>query len=260
MTRDSSRPTTTDAAPATPTPTPTRRGFLRIAGATAGAATGGSVLAGPAVADHFDEGTDVTRTFDEPLLDAVRPLFDLRATEGTPDLVGFAARTDGEDLTACVFWLEWMVQDGLTTADSHLGDHEPIYVFVDEAGGPTVEEVVYSGYHWLAASTPAPPTDADGHPQFRVVNTYHHYALAPDLSRDVASLLDVQHLDDDLFRDWLDEGLEDDLEPGAVRDPWVMRQRESWWRNNSLGFSATAWLQRVKLLTGQDNARATDLW
>lgn len=238
-----------------------RRAVLRCAGRVGVAAAGGApvVASRRGAADHFESVAGVSRSFDETLLDDVRPLLDVRDTDGVPKLYGFVARKDGERTTACVYFAEWTRQQGVSTADSHLGDHEPLYVFADEEGDPTAEEVVYSGYHWLAASVDDPATDGDGHPTFGVVAPWHHYVHAPNLDAADGSLLDVRHLSDDLFAGWLDQGFEDDLEPGAVLDPWTMRRRAWWWRDTVGGVSLKAWWQLLRFRAGRDGADQTDL-
>lgn len=240
----------------------TRRGVLRGLVAAGGVAAGGMTVAvvgsTPSRADHFASVSGVTREFDEGLLDQTRPMLDVTDTDGVPDLYGFVATRDDEPTTACVFWAEWAVQQGVSTADSHFGDHEPLYVFVDEAGGLAVEEVVYSGYHWLAASERSPPVTDRQHVPFAVIPPWHHYAMAPSLDLSTGSLLDVRHLSDALFRRWLDGGLEDDLAPGVVLDPWRMRDRSSWWRDTA-GVPLSEWWQRLRLGLGRDGADRTDL-
>lgn len=213
-----------------------RRQFLVTAGA---AAVGSLSLSGTAAASHFDTQPEhVTIEFDRPTLERYRPMLNVTALEQLPTLWGWVARSPDHDTDVCVFWAEYGTQEGVTSFDSHWGDHEPCYVVVDDATGE-VREVIPSVYHWLAGHFPSPPTDGD-HPKLRVINPWHQYIPDPSADR----LFDV-HDFTTVFQAWLDNGLEEDLEPGVVVDPWLMRDRGHWWADFIGSFSPTASLLRA---------------
>ncbi|PSO54347.1 MAG: hypothetical protein BRC31_01915, partial [Actinobacteria bacterium QS_5_72_10] len=120
--------------------------------------------------------------------------------------------------------------------DSHFGDHEPVLVFVDSASGE-LGRVAASVYHWSKGQAPAEQVPLyDGtHPKLRVIDPWHHYT---ETTED-GVLEPVEDLSD-VYQSWLDNGLEDDLHPGANTDPWRMRTRGHWWRDAAFGFSPTA--------------------
>jgi len=67
-----------------------------------------------------------------------------------------------------------------------------------------------------------------------------------------------------VFEDWLDggidgDGMEEDLAPGAVVNPWTMNSRESWWRHSTGGTSFNELYVKVALATGLFGADAADL-
>jgi hypothetical protein len=141
------------------------------------------------------------------------------------------ATSPEEDDDVYCYWTYYVTQSGFSARDSHYLDREPVYVFVDEAGD--VREVIYSAYHWLAGKTHVPNTvtDSDGeHPTFRVAKRYHHYLQTTT----EGVFVELEDLDDQ-FETWLANGWEDDLAVGAAQNPWIMRRRSSWWKDDTSG-------------------------
>lgn len=145
-----------------------------------------------------------------------------------------------------VYWAKYASQEGLTSEDSHYGDHEPVYVYVDDESGD-IEKIQFSAYHYLKGEDRDPEMNGS-HPVVRANNPYHHYSSQTLLS---GTLYDTNNFCDGVG-DWYDNGWEASKE--AVAEPWSMNQKASWWKDNSFGFSATEqyWeaRQTVSDLTG----------
>lgn len=209
----------------------TRREFLARSGTAAAlVATGG--LAGRSSATehapHWREKPDhVTIDYSQSSMEKYRPRLEIHHLDVEPTaFYGWRASSPEHETDAYVYFLKFPTQRGISALDSHMHDREPFYVFVDEDSGD-VQEVVYSGYHWFRAGNTQPPTDGDTHVTARVVHPHHHYVLssASAIREDVP----VESLVDE-FDIWLSNGWGESLHPGAATNPWVMRSRESWWR------------------------------
>lgn len=210
-------------------PRATRRDVLRAGAGTVATVAGLGTLAGPAAADHTTrQPAHVTLTYDEARLNRYRPRLVVSDLAVLPNgLYGWVAQSPEYDTDVMVYWAEYPNQEGVTDYDSHVGDHEPVYVVVDEAGD--VQEVVYSEWHWLAARDRTPALDGD-HPLLHVVERHHQY----EPTTRQGSLFDIRDLTA-YFQPWLDNGLEGSLEPGTVVDPWRMvgtGARPHWWRDS----------------------------
>lgn len=208
-----------------------RRAFLRAAGA---AGLGSAALVGTATAVHDTKGkpSHVTLSFDQSTLETYRPKLVTGHLDVRPSKQwAWLATSPEEDDDAYCYWTYYVTQRGISSRDSHFLDREPVYVFVDDAGDIT--EIVYSAYHWLAGKTAVPPTvtDSDGeHPTLRVAKKWHHYLQTSD----DGVFVELEDLDPQ-FDDWLANGWEDDLAIGAAQNPWIMRRRSSWWKDDGSG-------------------------
>ena len=218
----------------------TRRQFL----ATAGAAAGIGALSGRASADHRTHQPDhVTLSFDRATLERYQPLLEL-TSEDQSRLIGqyaWTATSPEHDTDAHVYWASYTHQSGVSSYDSHLGDHEPSYVFVDSETGDVVE-VVASVYHWLRGRAPAGALTFEDETNvvLRVISPWHQYTAPSSNSSPYQSQLEDLR---DSFDDWLANGLEDSLAPGTVVNPWRMAGpsgRGHWWRDTIGGFSTDA--------------------
>lgn len=229
----------------------TRREFIRATATAGGIAT----LAGVASASHPDSQPDhVTLEYDAQTLKRYRPLLVLRELDVRPlALHGWVARSPEHETDICCYWAEYTHQDGVSDYDSHWGDHEPIYVTVDSDTGD-VSSILYSGYHWLAARTTAPPLYNDTHPKLHVVSPWHHYFTTTEegMFVDLADLTDS-------FSSWRANGLESSLKEGTVTNPWVMNSRGHWWQDTAAGLSLNALYVRALLSVGFHDAERTDL-
>jgi hypothetical protein len=227
-----------------------RRSALRTAGfvtaASAAVATGShrAAAASPvtdATPDH------VTREFDETLLNRYKPYLVTRDLgSNTPNaLFGYVARSPEFDYTMCVYWAEYDFQRGVALGyDSHFGDHEPVYVRVDEETDELVD-VAYSAYHWLRgwSATPVLAQGSGAHPLLHVVDPWHHYFLTAEEGVDV----DLAHLDDTTLEAWFDNGWNDAIHVRTLAVPWVMGGadgRSDWWKDSVSAFSYEAGLRR----------------
>ncbi|MFC4553538.1 MULTISPECIES: twin-arginine translocation signal domain-containing protein [Halorussus] len=218
-----------------------RRQFLR---ATALAGTVTAVGSTHVHADHGEHQPDhVSVTFDRVFLESYQPRLDLTAVKTNPEdtlpkaIYGWKASSPEHSTDVAVFWTAYSFQAGLSPFghDSHLGDHEPVYVFVDDETGE-VREVIYSAYHWLRGRATVPPLYDGRHPEATVVSPWHQYSLGASPEAEFVSVEDLL----DVFNNWLDDGLEDDLAPGTARNPWKMSGRSGrrhWWREGRDGVS-----------------------
>lgn len=233
----------------------TRRQYLKVLGAGAAGGAALPAVSGLAAADHGEQQpSHVTLEYDQAFLETYRPMLVLRELDVKPlALYSWKATSPEYDTAVGVYWAEYTHQEGVSEYDSHFGDHEPVYVFVDEQSGD-VEEVVYSGYHWLAARTRTPDLYAETHPKLHVVSPWHHYFTTTEQG----TLVETGDLTSE-FQAWLDNGLEDDLAPGTVVNPWRMRTRSDWWRDDVAGISFNAIYVNVALKIGLHEADRTDL-
>lgn len=212
----------------------TRRAFLR---ATATATGLGLALTGTATADHPQHQPDhVTLTYDTSTLKQYRPLLEINHLDVRPQaLYGWVATSPEYQTDVCVYWAEYSHQEGVTEYDSHYGDHEPCYVFVDSDTGD-VEKVIASVYHWMAGTGHATALNMQGtHAKLRVINPWHHYT-STDADGQQVDLGDLTQV----FDAWRNNGLEDDLQPGTVVNPWLMESRGYWWRDDVGSLSTDA--------------------
>lgn len=230
----------------------TRRSFLKTAAAATGSALAVTATSSPAAASHWEhQPENVTITYDATMLETYRPelVFSDVDREKFVGLFGWVATSPDYDTDVCVYWTEYTHQEGwLANLDSHDGDHEPLYVFVNSDTG-AIEQLVGSIYHWIAgrAYGDSIPLQDDTHPHLRVMNPHHQYTAATEAGiRDPVEDLTAY------FQDWLDHGLEDALEPGVVVNPWRMQSRGDWWRRGRTGISMNAVLVNAAKTAGID--------
>lgn len=216
---------------------PTRRAVLTGAGA---AALGSAVLSGTAAADHRDAQPEyVDITYEPDTLDRYAPVFDIAPVdrEKLRGLYGWVARApaDERDTFVCCYVMKYRLQEGwLGPTDSHKGDHEPVQVEVDRTTGE-VTRLRASVYHWLKGEVPAaaaPLAENGRTPRLKIFTPHHHYtAAAPDATTERFDVRDLTEIFDAI----LANGLEEDLQPGAFTNPWLMRDRADFWRDGALG-------------------------
>ena len=163
------------------------------------------------------------------------------------------------DTTCLVYFAFYQGQRGWTRADSHRGDREPLYLFLDQYG--TVTEVVYSAWHWMQAASSSPhlyePDGGGTHVTARTFEPHHQYKLTDENAGRLLSVNELGTSDDapftaDLnsdvqFEQWLAEGWSEALHPGAATEPWIMRNRDSWWRDGTERYARAVWNVQLQL-------------
>lgn len=228
-----------------------RRDVLRTVGSAGSAAIGVGVLASAVAAEttrpqggdlerHSDtsatvtypSGRELTLTYDESLVQEYQPQLVLE--DVSPDPISFHAlhaESNESTLNAVYGWTLYPFQEGLSSHDSHLGDHEPVIVWYDQSSGDVVR-VDYAAYHWFRGTTSADilqyADDAQHRPMLRVDPKYHHYYTYsgrwPGEQLPLDNLLGT-------IDGWLNNGLESELALTQPFDPWDMLGRETWWRH-----------------------------
>jgi len=241
--------------------TATRREFVVQ---TAVTATGLSIAGAETVraeeytaADHLDAQPEhVTIQFERDTLERFQPLLVYDHLKYRPNaMYGWVARSTQRDSAIAVYWADYDKQEGLTIEDSHLGDHEPVYVEFDETTGEILT-VIYSAYHWLAGKSSGllVPMYEETHPQFHVVRPWHQLRQTEQEGAftELKDFTKPIHYSgrsyDSVFEKWLvADQLSESLQPGSVTNPWMMHDWDHWWRSlsESVGFAPGAW--RAKL-------------
>lgn len=227
----------------------TRREFLVAAGgAVAGVAT--LSISASAIAREEHQPETVSISYDVETLEQYRPrlVFEEDAREKFLGLYGLLATSPDYESDVAVYWASYSHQEGVTDLDSHYGDHEPIYVYIDSETGE-IRRVLYSAYHWIKGETVA--TDR---PRFDVVDPWHHY-IPTTQEGDLVDVLDLT----EEFGAWLSNGLEESLADGAVVNPWSMRSRSDWWKRGTFGVSSAALYVRLRYYLGLDGAGRAEL-
>jgi len=190
----------------------------------------------------------VTLSFNKSWLDAYQPRLILgQDDEKFLGLYSVRATSPEYDTDVAIYWSKYTHQSGVTSYDSHWGDHEPCYCYVDSDTGE-LQTVVASVYHWLSGKATAATVPTNGNqPILRVINPWHQYTAGRESPRTqekgVEKLLsESELLDIDVetkFEQILNNGLDEDLAFGSVLNPWIMLVRDSWWQRNTWHFSST---------------------
>lgn len=232
-----------------------RRDFLKVSGSVvvgAGVVSQGT-SASSTTNDHRAAKPDhVTLSWSESWLQQYQPRMVVSHLDIQPSVVyAWKASSPERDTEVGVYWTYYVTQEGVTSWDSHVQDHEPIYVFVDSNG--EVTKTVYSGYHWVRAANPAPPTAGSTSPTVRVADNWHHYLSTTTVGVDPQ----LQSLDA-VFDDWVESDFGDSLEPGTVTNPWSMETRSDWWRGDTWAGTFGETMASLKLSLGFDGADNTD--
>lgn len=247
-----------------------RRQYLRVTGAAVGSVVGVAAVSTPSRAGHSDETPDHVQApvYDEQLLEKYKPRLLTQDLNVEPSSIhGFSVRSAEDETTALTYWTEYPVQLDASGYASHIGDHEPFYVFVRNEGTADeyVERVVYSGYHWMAAVRSDVSTDDAGRPRAYVFPQYHHYGVEQarndprtgddlplkDLTSSLATWLDDTDFHDALSENWNDQG-------SPAYNPWLMLSKASWWRVSGLSNFEQA-IRRAWLWFGIRGADGSDL-
>lgn len=227
---------------------PTRREFLAenrrhiVRAATVGVGT--AAVMGVVEAAQYDQQpafVDLEYADVEDDLLRYRPLFDLTNVEIRPTTVYAWKATSTEQSTVMYCYWVWYAagQEGVSEADSHVPDREPVYVEVD----PATDEVVavhFDQYHYLHRQQRAPTVYEDTHPSLKVIEPWHPYREQPDTSRGELLEIDSMH---EVYTGWLDNDWQ--VHKPAVVNPWSVQYRGHWWADGTLGVSVNGGITKA---------------
>ncbi|MFC7134325.1 MULTISPECIES: twin-arginine translocation signal domain-containing protein [Salinibaculum] len=234
-----------------------RREFLTTI-ATGGAVAGAGTVTASQLDPYETQPDFVTISYDEDFLSEYQPRLVTRTLDVKPSKM-YAWRVDSTErsTTMACYWTYYVTQQGLSGADSHLYDREPVYVEVDETGA--IESVHVDGYHYLLKSYPsAVPTTGETHPTLKAVNPYHFYVATTEVGETV-DLADMH----DRYGPWIRNGW--NVHEPAVLNPWKVKSRKHWWPDGTFGYSRRAFywdtLLGISQSTGIDvrGAQESDL-
>lgn len=177
--------------------------------------------------------------YDNNRLQRYAPLLNFQgaAESSFQGMFGYICESDEEETFVCCYWALFDDQGGppLASAESELGDHHPVYVFVDEETG-RVERIVYAGFHLFASELSASEAnlvtkqaDFATHVVLDVVDQYHYFRHS---SASTGTFPDI-HSWPDVRDDWVDAEYYDPLDPEAVENPWSMTEDNEWYRDGS---------------------------
>lgn len=208
----------------------------------------------------------VSIAFDEQYLHEHQPMLRMsaRAREEHKGLYGYVATSSEQDTDALCYWNQFTHQDGLPSvrADTHLGDHEPIYVFVNSKTGE-VEEVVYSDYHWFTGSesinSPSDQlatarTQDPTHPVLSVSAKWHNYQYAAGETGAFVELRSWPAVRDT----WVQNGFYESADVSAIENPWEIRDLDSWWQRDSFDHRVAGVWARVGRTLGWFGAESDE--
>lgn len=255
-----------------------RRDFASKVSTGVAAGVGLGAFSRLASAGHASHSPDHVRdpVFDEALLERYKPRLitaHFASDDVEPSSIhGFVVRSDRSSITttALYYWVEYPVQIGASSYESHIGDHEPFIVLLANEGTSDeyIDTTIVSGYHWLALESNNPPTDdgtEDGRPRAWVHPDYHHYSFdlaendphdgvdvaLKDLTGSLPRWLDDPDFHDALAENWRDQG-------SPAYNPWLMNDKASWWRKEGLSNYEEA-IRKMWLTFGLRGADGSDL-
>jgi len=227
---------------------------------TVGSAGIGAVTASTtARADHEELGAPdgVTLSYDESTIQEYLPGFVLEGVEPEPLAFHALHAESSESTLNCVYgFMQYPYQEGKTSQDSHLGDHEPLIVWYDQSSGD-VARTDYAGYHWFRATAMPSTLEFVDETQHRIKmrpdpQYHHYYSYSGDLPHED---VEVKNLLDSIGP-WLDNGLEENLAVSQPYDPYEMLGRQTWWAHTA-GNYVDAWLKATWFNLGLSEAGAT---
>ncbi|QCW05228.1 hypothetical protein [Natrinema pallidum] len=242
-----------------------RRRFLATAATTAAAAVAVPGLASAADPPGWTLSHITAVGDDEAELRQYEPYLDIRFDDQQQQVgvYGWWAESSEHDTRAYYYWAKYAKQDSLAdripflgpllSADSHFKDHEPIIVFTDPDSGD-VQTVVYSGYHHFAVrltgdemTLAQDELSIPTHPSLAVATPHHHYRHQRDATRGVpahtiagsefGSFLEKQP-------QWERNRVFAKSHDPAVFDPWVARDRGTWWDKSTRDYQ----FARIRIL------------
>lgn len=208
--------------------------------------------------DWVAKPEDAEISFDEYRLRKFQPRFIMTqdARRRSQGLFGYVMESAEHDTFVCCYWHQMTHQEALpmASANSHLGDHEPVYVFVDE-DSEEVETVVYTGYHWFAAEISGEDANLSqaraGYPthvNLRVVDPWNHYTHEPD---ERGAFVDIESWGSHREA-WKRNGFYDPAEVESIENPWTMLDRDGWWADRSINKQMAGVWRRIGIRGGGD--------
>lgn len=213
---------------------------------------------GTVAGEHDTRAPDnVTLSYDDALIAEYQPQFVLDGVDPRPlAFHALHAESSESTLNAVYGFTRYPFQEGLTSADSHWLDHEPVIVWYDQASGD-VEQVDYAAYHWFRGSLRPGALqfadEAQHRPILRVDPRYHHYyAYTGELA---GERIERRNLIESIDS-WLSNGMESELALSQPFDPYAMLGRESWWRHTTDN-RLEAWGKALWFNLGLSGARDT---
>jgi hypothetical protein len=225
-----------------------RRTFLARTGAAVAGIAGITATASGQSGEEWRSDNvgakDITISYDEARLQRYRPLFvaPLEVSQNYTGLYGYVCESPEYDgLSYCYYWSQYAVQEGLwgVSADSHLGDHEPVICVVDDES-QSLKRVIWSNYHHYAARAPGSElhivADEDPgeptHPVLQVDARWHNYYYSES---DQWTRGDWPLRSWPAARaDWIANGFYENTSAAAIEDPQVMDQgRGTWWADDA---------------------------
>lgn len=209
-----------------------------------------------------------TIEFDEQYLYEYQPLLRMEPStrEEHKGMYGYVARSDDHETDALCFWTQLTHQDGLpgVSSDTHLGDHEPIYVFVNSETG-VVDEIVYSAYHWFTGSQSITNPSEElqtaragepTHPVLSVSEQWHNYSYETDVDGAFVELKSWPEVRDT----WLRNEFYAPADVDVIEDPWQIRDSDGWWQPGTVDSWVAGAYSRVGSLLGLYGADEADNW
>lgn len=177
-----------------------------------------------------------------------QPLLKMDATtrKRFDGLYGYVATSDEKDTDVMCYWSKTETVKSLPAGNqnlsSNVGDHDPIYVFVNNETGE-VDRIVYSGYN-LDAAEVQPSEDqlkqdrvgSPTHATFTVVSGWHHYRHTPD---NIGHFVELKSWPE-VRETWLNNNFS--LDAAAVENPWELQNQSDWRSDDGLVSLTGIWL------------------
>ncbi len=217
--------------------------------------------------DWSSKPDSVEITFDEQRLRKYQPKLKMSDATGKrfDGLYGYVATSPDQDTDVLCYWskvkrvaeIDW-IDD--TKLGSGLGDHDPIYVFVDSETGD-IQRIVYSTYH-LGAAEARPSedeletseySDEPTHPTFTVADRWHHFNYTPDATGHLTELKSWP----EVRSTWANNNFGPDA--AAVQDPWQLTSTNDWRANDGWFSTTDLWLSLGQTLGWFGADEADDL-
>ncbi|UTF52747.1 twin-arginine translocation signal domain-containing protein [Natronosalvus rutilus] len=182
--------------------------------------------------EHKAESTTIE--YDEWYLRNYQPQLNMALEERDRmnGMYAYVARSEEENTDVLCYWVyldrESEADEKIRTG-SDLGDHQPIYVFVNDAG--KVEKIVYSAFHWYTATiTPGPDVlwqdrkDDPAHAAFEMT-PHGHFMFNATEPGDFYELKPWPEVRDV----WKNNTFYSRSKPNTIENPWEIGAHDHWW-------------------------------